>query len=71
MVDQNFEPGGRATYQLKDIREARDLMKELGLELPMLDRNFSLWEEMVEKGEMGNLDHSGIFQFYQNANQSD
>ena len=64
MVTGQFEPGGRATYQLKDVREARDLMLDLGIELPMLSRNVELWEEMVEARGMGELDHSAILRMY-------
>lgn len=64
MVTGNFEPGGRATYQLKDVREARELMRDLGIELPMLSRNVELWEEMVDERGMGDVDHSGIFRMY-------
>lgn len=64
MVTGNFEPGGRATYQLKDVREARQLMRDLGIDLPMLSRNVELWEEMVDERGMGEVDHSGIYKMY-------
>ncbi|MFT5466275.1 MAG: 3-hydroxyisobutyrate dehydrogenase-like beta-hydroxyacid dehydrogenase [Verrucomicrobiales bacterium] len=65
MVNGDFEPGGRATYQLKDVREARQLMRDLDLDLPMLSRNVELWEEMVDERGMGEVDHSGIFKMYE------
>jgi len=65
MVDGNFEPGGRASYQLKDVREAIQVMEELGLDLPMLKRNLELWVEMVEARGMADVDHSGILKLYQ------
>ena len=65
MVTGNFEPGGRATYQLKDVREARELMRDLNIDLPMLSRNVELWEEMVDERGMGDVDHSGIFRMYE------
>tara|TARA_R110002096_G_scaffold24760_32_gene78099 strand:- start:16640 stop:17539 length:900 start_codon:yes stop_codon:yes gene_type:complete len=65
MVTGSFEPGGKAAYQLKDVREAREVAKEAGIELPMLFRNVELWEEMVEQWGGEAVDHSGIFRMYQ------
>ncbi|MEM7010739.1 MAG: NAD(P)-dependent oxidoreductase [Verrucomicrobiota bacterium] len=65
MVTDNFEPGGRATYQLKDVREARELMRDLDINLPMLSRNVELWEQMVDEADLGNIDHSGILRMYE------
>ncbi len=65
MVTGNFEPGGRASYQLKDVREALQVMEELGLDLPMLKQNGALWVEMVEGRGMAELDHSGVLRLYE------
>jgi len=65
MVTENFVPGGRARLQLKDVREAARLMEELEMDLPMLERNLALWEEMVHERGEGDLDHSGIWRRYQ------
>ena len=34
-----------------------------GLNLPMLETNKKLWERMLEDG-LGELDHSGLFEWY-------
>lgn len=65
MVTNHFEPGGKATYQLKDVREARELMRDLDINLPMLSRNVELWEQMVDDADLGNIDHSGILRMYE------
>ncbi|MEM1296484.1 MAG: NAD(P)-dependent oxidoreductase [Verrucomicrobiota bacterium] len=65
MVTGNFEPGGKSAYQLKDVREAREVAREAGIELPMLFRNVELWEAMVEEWGGEAVDHSGIFRMYQ------
>ncbi len=65
MVTGNFEPGGKAAYQLKDVREAKLVAEGAGIELPMLFRNVELWEEMVEERGGEAIDHSGIFRMYQ------
>ncbi len=59
MVASSFEPGGRATVQRKDVVEALELAAGLGLVLPGLERNRTLWERMIEKG-WGDLDHSAL-----------
>ena len=66
MVRGDFSPGGKAVLQLKDVREANQLMQDLNLDLPMLKTNLQRWETMVEKAGMGQLDHSGLFELYQN-----
>lgn len=63
MVERDFTPGGRATGQLKDVREACQLMEELGLDLPTLKASLPLWERVVDEGH-GDLDHSAIFKLY-------
>ncbi len=64
MVNGNFDPGGPAAYQLKDVREARQVADDLGMKLPMLSRNVELWEEMVEDWGGAQLDHSGVLKMY-------
>lgn len=64
MIDSNFTPGGTATNQLKDLVEACRVAEHRGLDLPMLTANRKLWEEMIRAG-LGDLDHSGLYQLYQ------
>lgn len=62
MIDEAFEPGARATTQLKDMRQAVDLADEIGLSLPLIQKTRDLWAEMVDDG-FGGLDQSGYFKF--------
>jgi len=64
MIQGDFKPGGTATNQLKDLVEACRVAEHQGLDLPMLTANRRLWEEMIEAG-LGELDHSGLYQLYQ------
>ncbi|MDI6028059.1 NAD(P)-dependent oxidoreductase [Corticibacterium sp. UT-5YL-CI-8] len=66
MIDGNFAPGGRATTQRKDVRQALDLAGALGLDLPALKLNLALWDRMVARGD-GDLDHSGIIRIYEKS----
>lgn len=66
MIKQAFEPGGRATAQLKDVREAVRLAESQQLNLPQLATNHELWEKMIDRG-YGDLDHSGLYHLYQST----
>ena len=68
MVSGNFDPGGPAAYQLKDVREAQQVANDLGMTLPMLFRNVELWEEMVEDWGGAEIDHSGVLKMYRERN---
>ena len=63
MIEEDFEPGGTAINQLKDLVEASKVASADGLTLPMLETNKKLWERMIEDG-LGELDHSGLYQWY-------
>jgi 2-hydroxy-3-oxopropionate reductase len=66
MIEENFEPGGTAINQLKDLVEAARVADSGNLNLPMLETNKKLWERMLEDG-LGELDHSGLYEWYRQA----
>ena len=66
MIEEDFEPGGTAINQLKDLVEASKVSSSDGLKLPMLETNKKLWERMLEDG-LGELDHSGLYEWYRQA----
>ena len=59
MVDQTFDPGGKATTQRKDLAQALELAQELGMELPATALNRDLYDKLIEMGG-GELDHSAL-----------
>ncbi len=59
MVDQTFEPGGRATVQLKDMNQALELGDQLGIDLPATHLNRDLYDKLIDAGH-GDLDHSAL-----------
>ena len=61
MVNRNFEPGGRSTLQLKDVRLICELAESVGLKSDTLDNCRSQWEKFVHELGHGDLDHSGLF----------
>ncbi len=65
MARRDFTPGGRATYQLKDVRLACELAESLGFHSPTLDNCRRQWESFVHEHDGGDLDHSALFQIYE------
>jgi 3-hydroxyisobutyrate dehydrogenase-like beta-hydroxyacid dehydrogenase len=65
MVRRAFEPGGRATLQLKDVRLMCQLADSVGLDSPTLKNSLSQWEKFVHEKGFGDLDHSGLFRLYE------
>lgn len=59
MIDGCFEPGGKVVTQHKDLSQALELARELGLELPATALNRHLYERLIAMGH-GDLDHSAL-----------
>lgn len=59
-IDQDFEGGGSAKNQLKDLRFITDLAGHSGLKLPLAGCLERAFEDMVAAGD-GELDHTGIY----------
>lgn len=65
MVRRDFEPGGRAALQLKDVRLMSELAESVGLDSPTLRNSLAQWERFVNEEGHGDLDHSGLFRLYE------
>lgn len=65
MVRRDFQPGGRATLQLKDVRLMCQLADSVGLDSPTLKNSLAQWESFVHEKGLGDLDHSGLFKMYE------
>jgi 3-hydroxyisobutyrate dehydrogenase-like beta-hydroxyacid dehydrogenase len=65
MVKRNFVAGGRAEWQLKDVRLIAEQAAAVGLKSPTLDNSLKRWEELVVNRSRGDLDHSGLFTLYE------
>ncbi|MFQ5755074.1 MAG: NAD(P)-dependent oxidoreductase [Acidiferrobacterales bacterium] len=59
MIEDSFKPGGKVTTQRKDLAQALELAKQLGVELPATALNLRLYERLIEQGG-GELDHSAL-----------
>lgn len=65
MIERNFEPGGKAVTQRKDLYQALEFSEvELGLELPFTRLAMELYDELIEMGD-GDLDHSALIKVYE------
>jgi 3-hydroxyisobutyrate dehydrogenase-like beta-hydroxyacid dehydrogenase len=59
MVNRSYEPGAKATIQLKDLRLAKALAAAANVKLPHLASTMKLFERLIDQGD-GDLDHSAI-----------
>lgn len=69
MIDDNFEPGGRAKTQRKDMFEATEFASTLGIELPALNLNLELYDKLLDRG-WGDLDHSALYKLIKDLQKS-
>lgn len=59
MIEETFDPGGKATTQRKDLAQALELARELDVELPATALTRELYDRLIEMGG-GELDHSAL-----------
>lgn len=59
MIERKFQPGATSRVQLKDLRTILDTARSEELTLPLTQRVYDEYREMVAKG-MENCDHSGL-----------
>lgn len=65
MVRRDFTPGGKAAWQLKDVRLICELAESLGFQSSTLDNCRAQWEKFVVEQGRGEVDHSGLFLLYE------
>jgi 2-hydroxy-3-oxopropionate reductase len=59
-IDADFEGGGSAKNQLKDLRFISEVAAEAGLALPVAGSLLTAFQAMISAG-LGDLDHTGIY----------
>jgi 3-hydroxyisobutyrate dehydrogenase-like beta-hydroxyacid dehydrogenase len=59
-IDADFEGGGSAKNQLKDLTFIAEVAAEAGLDLPVSNSVRRAFQTMVSQG-LGELDHTGIY----------
>ena len=60
MIIQNFEPGGLAEHQLKDLVTASKFAQHRDINLPLLKTATDLFQKMCDRGQ-GKLDQSALY----------
>ncbi|MDZ7843078.1 MAG: NAD(P)-dependent oxidoreductase [Gammaproteobacteria bacterium] len=61
MIEGNYEPGGKASTQRKDLQQALDQAQAVGARMPATEVVRNLYDELIEQGG-GDLDHSAVMQ---------
>jgi 3-hydroxyisobutyrate dehydrogenase-like beta-hydroxyacid dehydrogenase len=59
-IAEDFQEGGSARNQVKDLHFAQEIARFRGVHLPMTNCVTELFEHMVAEGE-GGLDHTGLY----------
>ena len=60
ILENNFEPGGRCSTQLKDMNNIVETAKTYNVHLPLSEKIEQLYDQMVKEGK-SNLDHSALY----------
>lgn len=64
MIEGEFEPGGKASTQRKDLEQALIQAETVGARMPVTTMVRNLYDELIEQGG-GDLDHSAIIKILQ------
>lgn len=64
MLDRNFDPGFRIELHIKDLTNAQNASKAVGMELPMTDRVLDMMKKLQEEG-LGKCDHAAVLRYYE------
>ena len=65
ILEKNFEPGGKCSTQLKDMKNIIETAKTYKIHLPLSEKIKKLYEKIVEEGK-SNLDHSALYLLLKN-----
>ena len=60
ILENNFEPGGRCSTQLKDMNNIVETAETYNVHLPLSEKIEQLYDQMVKEGK-SNLDHSALY----------
>ena len=61
MEDENFVPGGRSVFQLKDLNNLLNAASDLNATLPLAETQRERFEHLVGELNGGDLDHAALF----------
>ena len=66
ILDGNFKPGFRIELHIKDLKNALETSKELGIESVLTERVMDIMKALNNDGK-GKDDHGGIIRFYEKS----
>jgi 2-hydroxy-3-oxopropionate reductase len=61
MEQRNFVPGGKSSFQLKDLNNLLEVAREFHLDLPMASIQAARFDRLVNDLDGADLDHSALF----------
>ena len=67
VLDETYQPGGKAIFHAKDIATIRELKAEAHLDLPLFDAVAAQFERLFAMPGGGELDHSAVGMLYPRA----
>ena len=68
ILEKNFEPGGKCSTQLKDMKNIIETAKTYKINLPLSKKIKKLYEIMVKEGK-SSLDHSALYLLIKKINK--
>lgn len=64
MLDRNYKPGFRIELHIKDLNNAVNAAKAVGMEIPMAEKVLEMMKHLQEE-DMGKCDHSAVVRYYE------
>lgn len=69
MIDRNYDPTFTLANLKKDISTMTSVAKDLGIELPMIQKAEEVYENAIKEG-LGEIDYTGIIEYLKRINES-
>lgn len=69
MIESNYVPGGKVSTQYKDLDQAVEFARSIGVKTPSTELCRDLYAELIQQGD-ADLDHSALFRLYQSPGTS-
>ena len=69
MIEGNYDPTFTLANLKKDITTITNTSKELGIELPMINKAEEIYKNAINEG-LGNLDYTGIIEYIKKSSSS-
>ena len=64
ILDRNFQPGFRIELHIKDLNNAVNAAKTVGMNIPMAEKVLGMMKHLQEEG-LGKCDHSAVVRYYE------